>query len=256
VAACAAFAALTHGRGLFLVPPALIVVLVALLRARPGRWAAARAIGAGAVILLAGIAGAYLYTRSSSGGGGAFGGEVGRAAQQSFGLGQFFSYLWQFYLPKLPGMGPMLGAPFGFRELYIESFFGGYANLEVGFAGWTYQLLHALALLLVVVLVVLAVFRRHDLLARWPAVLFLTSTFASLLALLHISAYRDLQVGGDPLLTGRYLLPCVALLGLAIAWVTASLPARLRAPLAAALLAGLLLLDIKGFLLNAARFYS
>src|SRR5262249_14961324 len=40
VAACAALAALTHGRGLFLVPPALIVVLVALLRDRPGRWAA------------------------------------------------------------------------------------------------------------------------------------------------------------------------------------------------------------------------
>jgi hypothetical protein len=256
VALCAALAALTHGRGLFLVPPALLVVAVALLRDRPGRWAALRAVCVGGAILLAGLAGAYLYTRSSSGGGGAFGGEVGRAATQSFSPGQFLSHLWQFYFPRLPGMGPMLGPPYGFRELYINSFFGGYANFEVGFAGWTNGLLHAAALAGIVVLVVLAVTRRRALAARWPVVLFLVSTFASLAALLHISSYRDLQVGGDPLVTGRYLLPCIALLGVAIAWMVAQLPPRLRAPFAAAILAGFVLLDIKGFLIDAARFYG
>jgi hypothetical protein len=256
VALCAALAALTHGRGLFLVPPALLVVLVALLRSRPPGWALLRSVGAGAAILLAGVAGAFFWTRSSAGGAGAFGGEVGRAAQQSWDPWQFVSQVWQFYLPKLPGMEPMIGPPFGFRQLYVESFFGGYANFEVSFAGWTNQLLHALVLVGIAALIVLAIVRRRDLAARWPVVLFLASTFASLLALLHISSYRDLQVGGDPLITGRYLLPCVALLGVAVAWAVASLPARLRAPAAALLLAGLVLLDVKGFLINAARFYG
>jgi 4-amino-4-deoxy-L-arabinose transferase-like glycosyltransferase len=256
VAACAGLAALTHGRGLFLAPPALVVVFVALLRARPGWGSALRAAGAGAVVLLAGVAGAYLYTRSSSGGGGAFGGEVGRAAGQSLDPAQFFSYLWQFYFPRLPGMGPMLGPPYGFRQLYIDSFFGQYANFEVGFAGWTTALLHAAAIAGIVILAVLVVTRRRALAARWPSVLFFAGTFASLLALLHISSYRDLQVGGDPLLTGRYLLPCIALLGIAVTWMLASLPARLRPPLAAMLVAGLVLLDVKGFLIDAARFYS
>jgi 4-amino-4-deoxy-L-arabinose transferase-like glycosyltransferase len=255
VAACAGLAALTHGRGLFLVPPAILVVAVSLLRGHVSLRMALGSIGAAAAIQLAGLAAAYLWTRSSTGGS-AFGGELGRAAEQSFSPGEFLSYLWQFYFPPLPGMGPRLGPPFGFRDLYVETFFGRYANLEVNFSASVNRLLHAMALLGIAGLAVLVFVRRRSLWAHWPVVLLLTSTFASLMALLHISAYRDLQVGGEPLLTGRYLLPCIALLGVVIAWAATLLPPRLRAPAAALLLAGLVLLDIKGFLVNATRFYS
>jgi 4-amino-4-deoxy-L-arabinose transferase-like glycosyltransferase len=256
VALCAGLGALTHGRGLFLVAPAVIVVAVALLRARPPRRVTLGAIGAGGAILLAGLAGAFEWTRSSAGGAGAFGGEVGRAAKLSFDPLQFFEYVWQFYLPRLPGMAPKLGPSYGFRQVYVDTFFGGYANLEVGFAGRTSSGLHALLLAGLIVLAVMAVVHRRELWARWPVVLLAVSTVGSLLALLHISSYRHMQVGGDPLITGRYLLPLLPVAGLAVAWLVARLPARLRAPAAAIVLAGLVLLDIKGFLVNAERFYS
>jgi hypothetical protein len=77
-----------------------------------------------------------------------------------------------------------------------------------------------------------------------------------LLGLLHVSAYRDLQQGGDPLITGRYLLPALGVFGLAIAWVVGSLPRRLAPWAGAVVLAGFVLLDIEAFLINAHRFYG
>ena len=82
------------------------------------------------------------------------------------------------------------------------------------------------------------------------------SVLVSLLALLHISSYRHLQMGPDPIITGRYLLPAIALFGVTIAWVIGSLPRRVAPWIGALLLAGFVLLDIEGFLINAQRFYG
>jgi hypothetical protein len=82
------------------------------------------------------------------------------------------------------------------------------------------------------------------------------SVVVALLGLLHISSYRDLQVGGDPLITGRYLLPAIAAFGLAVAWVIGSLPRRAAPWAGAVVLAGFVLLDVEGFLINAQRFYG
>jgi 4-amino-4-deoxy-L-arabinose transferase-like glycosyltransferase len=256
VGVTAGLAALTHGRGLALIPPALIVIAVAWLRARPPRreWLR-QGVVAGAA-LLACLVVAFLWTRSGASGGGAFGGEVGRAANEGFNPKQFLSYLWQFYLPRLGFMDPMLGPAYGYKQMFIQTFFGGFANFEVNFRPSVYDRLQDLAFLGLVALVVVSVVRWRRVVARWPTVLFVISAFVSLMALLHISSYRDLQEGGDPLITGRYLLPAIALFGLAIAWVVGSLPRRLAPWLGAVLLAGFIALDIEGFLINAQRFYG
>jgi hypothetical protein len=254
VATLTALAALTHGRGLFLVPPALFVIIVVWLRDRPPRAQLIRQAAAGAALVAAGIAGAYLWTRSTSAGGGAFGGEVGRAATQSWSPRQFLAYLWHFYLPGGDFLGPQLGAPYGFRQFYIDSFFGAYGNLEVNLRPSVLYWLARLAAAGALAVAVLAVVRRRLLLANWRVVVFLAGTFVSLMALLHVSSYRDLQVGGDPLLTGRYLLPCIALLGIVAAWAAGSLPRRVAPIAAAVIVAGLIALDISAFLINAQRF--
>jgi hypothetical protein len=247
---------LTHGRGFALVPPALVVVAVALLRARPPRREAlCQAALSGGALLACGVL-AFLWTRSGSGGGGAFGGEVGRAASESFNPRQFLSYLWQFYFPHFSFLTPSLGPPYGYRQMYIETFFGGYANFEVNFRPAVYDWLQILAFVGFVGLYTAVLSRWRIVWRRWPGVLFAVSVFVSLMALLHISSYRDLQVGGDPLITGRYMLPAVALFGLAIAWVIGSLPRRFGPWIGALLLAGFVALDIEGFLINAQRFYG
>jgi hypothetical protein len=92
--------------------------------------------------------------------------------------------------------------------------------------------------------------------ARWTLWATAAATFVSLLGVLHVSAYRDLQTGGDPLITGRYLLPCVALYGLAVAWVAWSLPRWVGTALASAVLGAFVLLSVGGIGLEAARFYG
>jgi 4-amino-4-deoxy-L-arabinose transferase-like glycosyltransferase len=255
VAGLAGLAALTHGRGLFLIAPAILVVAIALLRARPERNLALRELAIGAGTLGACLVVAYLFTRSHSGGA-AFGGEVGQATEQSFSVSQFLSYLWQFYLPKLGFMSPMIGPAYGYKQVFIETFFGGYANFEVGFRPVVYDRLQDLAFVGLIALLAIAVIRHRAVTARWPTVLFVASVVVALLALLHISSYRDLQQGGDPLITGRYLLPAIAAFGLAIAWVIGSLPRRIAPYAGAIVLAGFVLLDIEGFLINAQRFYG
>jgi 4-amino-4-deoxy-L-arabinose transferase-like glycosyltransferase len=252
----AGLGALTHGRGLALIPPAVLVVAVAWLRARPPRGETLRQAALAGGALLACLLVAFLWTRSGSAGGGAFGGEVGRAADQSFSVRQFASYLWQFYLPPFSFLTPSLGPPYGYRQMFIETFFGGYANFEVNFRPAVYDWLQILSFVGFIGLYTAIVVRWRAVWSRWPMVLFLLSVVVSLLALLHISSYRDLQVGGDPLITGRYLLPLIAVFGVTIAWVIGSLPRRIAPWVGALLLAGFVALAIEGFLINAQRFYG
>jgi 4-amino-4-deoxy-L-arabinose transferase-like glycosyltransferase len=247
---------LTHGRGLALIPPAVIVVAIAWLRARPPRRETLRQLALATSALLACGVVAFLWTRSGSAGGGAFGGEVGRATDQAFKVRQFASYVWQFYLPPFSFLTPSIGPPYGYRQMFIETFFGGYANFEVNFRPTIYDWLQIFAFVGLAGLYTAIFARWRTVWSRWPMVLFVVSVLVSLLALLHISSYRHLQGGEDPIITGRYLLPAIALFGVTIAWVIGSLPRRVAPWIGALLLAGFVLLDIEGFLINAERFYG
>jgi 4-amino-4-deoxy-L-arabinose transferase-like glycosyltransferase len=254
VGALAGLGALTHGRGLFLLPAALFVVALSLVRARPPLRAVLRMVGGGSIGLVSCLAIAYLWTGAHSAA--AFGGQVQSAATHPFNPREFVSYVWQFYLPRLESMAPSLSPPYGYRQMYIESFFGAFGHLEVTYPGPVTSLLQlgaglGLAALFGTVCTRWDAVRRH-----WPIVAFAVATFGSLILLLHVSAYRALQGGTDPLITGRYLLACVALYGVAIAWVVRSLPQAVRLPIAAVLLGSTLLLDLSALGLVAARFYG
>lgn len=254
LAALAGFVAagvLTHGRGFFLLPALGVVLLLAVLRFRPSRTRALQAgVGTALVVGLA-VAVAAAWTQSGSGGA-AFGGEVGQ--QAGFNARQFVSYVFQFYFGPLGSLQP-LGPAYGYRQVYIETFLGGFGSLEVTFPTVVYDYAQIAAAVGIAALVV-GVAARWDSVRRiwylWVAAL---CTFGSLLLVLHVSAYRDLAVGGDPLLTGRYLLPAVALYGLAIGWVFGSLPRWIGVPLAGAMLAVLVILAGEALLLQAGRFY-
>lgn len=246
--ACAA-SILTHGRGLAILVPALCVLALVWWRHRPpARVTALGATGA-AVPVAAALAAALAHTSG-------FGGEVGRATGESFSPRAFVGYLWHFYLDWIPFPIDRVGPPYGYRQVWIDTFFGRFGSLQVGYPFAVYDLLQVLTALGLAGLAV-AIFVRRDALRRhWDVFAVLGITVVSLLFLLHFSAYRDLAVGGEPLLVGRYLLPLVPVFGLAVAFVVGSLPRRLGAPLAAVLLAFGALLTLAGLGLSASRFYG
>jgi 4-amino-4-deoxy-L-arabinose transferase-like glycosyltransferase len=256
LAGLAGLGVLTHGRGLFLVPPMVVALVIAVARARPPlrrRFALAGLAGA---VLVGCVIVAWLWTRSDSGATGAFGGEINQAATQSFTLRGFLSYLWQFYFPRFSFMQPPPGVPYGYRQAYIETYFGGYSYFEINFRTAVYDWLQILAFLGLLALWTTAVARWQAIRRRWPDVVVAVAMFLSLIGLLHLSDYRDLQQGGSPLFTGRYLVPGIALYGAAIAWVVGSLRRPLGWIVAAGFLAGFVLLDIEGLLITMHRFYA
>ena len=99
----AAATVLTHTRGVAVVPSALAALVIALWVHRPGWGQALRqtavlvgALALGGVIYLASTKSVTVST-------------PGAAKAAAFSVPQFVSYVWQFYLPKLPFMAPKLG---------------------------------------------------------------------------------------------------------------------------------------------------
>lgn len=252
--ALAAMSPLTHGRGLALLPPLAIVLALVWWRHRPPlrpvlAWAAG-----GAALLGAALLAFRLFT--SSAGGTLYGGQTRYIDQDGFRPGQFIATVWQFYLPQLPGMGPRIGPDFGFRQMWIETFFGRFGSLDVSYPPRVYELLRVAALLALAAVAGSLALRWRQVRREWTVLVALLAIAGSLVALLHLVSYLALLGVPDPLIVGRYALPLVSLLGLAVAFVATSLPRRLGPLLAAAVLAGGVLLQLAGLGLTAVRFYG
>lgn len=253
--ALAAASALTHGRGLALLPPLAVVWGLAWWRFRPPLRAALRWSAAGAALLAAALVALRLFA-SGSGGGTLYGGQTDYIHQAGFKLGQFLAFVWRFYFPGLPGMPARIGPDYGFRQMFVETFYGAFGSLDVRYSARVYGVLHLATLLGLAALAVALVARRRELRAQWPTVLGLATVGASLVALLHLVSYLSLLGSSDPLIVGRYALPLIGLLGLAVAFVASSLPRRLGPLLAAAVLAGGVALQLGGLALTVGRFYG
>jgi 4-amino-4-deoxy-L-arabinose transferase-like glycosyltransferase len=249
-------AVLVHGRNLAIVPALALALLVAWAanRSRPKQvclsgLASAAVAGAGLVV--------YRLATSSAGGA-LYGGETNLGNTSAFNLRQLASSIWQFYFPKLSSMEPRLGPPIGFRQVFIEQFLGGtFASNEVYMPYWSYDLVQLAFVVTLIAFYTVLVTRWKTVIERWPAALIVGGTTACLLFFLHLASYRALVNGGtDPLLTGRYLLPLVAPVGLIAATVVAGLPRRASAAVAGLLAGGLFCLSLAALFLNLERFYA
>jgi hypothetical protein len=186
----------------------------------------------------------------------AYGGEL--TLGQNFRVTGFLTYLWQFYLPRLPFMTPPPGPHYGFHELMVTEFVGGrFGSLEVGFAPIVYALLQLLSVLVIAGAVAGAISLRHRLAGVWDVVLLLVTIVVSELLLLHLVSYRSLVGGtGDPLIVGRYLLPLCAIYGMTGAFVAVAAGRRAGPFVAATLIAVSLALQLGGLGLTIGRFYG
>ena len=253
VLALAAVGVLTHGRGVPLVPLAFFALALSWWRHRPPVRRAAIWAGAGAGILALGV-GIYKLVLNANGGGRLYGGELQIG---HFHIGQFLNFVWQFYLPKLPGMPPRVGPAYGWRQMFIDRYFSSFGSLEVTFEPNILRLIQILAFASLVFMVVQLFRQRHAVGRVWDVFVLLAAITAVAMLFLHVVSYRAVVDGGqDPIIVGRYLLPLTAIFGLAVAFVVNSLGRRL-APYAAAFVLALgVLLQLGGLGLTLDRFYG
>ena len=154
-------------------------------------------------------------------------------------------------------MQPRLGPAYGYKQVFIDTFFGSFGWLEVKFTERIYAVLQLLSALGLVGLYTAVVARWRRCGWRGRRAVMLTLLLTNLL-FLHYVSYRALlsDNGADPLIVGRYLLPMVSLFGLAIAFTLGSLPRRLGPPMAALVLALGVLLSLGGIGITVVRFYA
>ncbi len=254
----AAATSLTHGRGLVTLPVLAVALLVAWVRHRPSRARVAAQLAASAGTL-GGAALLYLLFGTAAGTGAAYGGQVHSLnSGAGFGVGRFLEFVYRFYLPKLPGMGARLGPEFGYRQVFIETFYGAFGWLEVRFKPRIYDVLQLASGLGLLWLAITCAIRRRTLRGGWPQVTVMLCLLLVNVLFLHYVSFRALlgNGGSDPLIVGRYLLPVVSLFGLAIAFTIGSLPRRLGSLAGAGVLAAGVLLSLTGVAITAVRFYG
>lgn len=251
-----AAAVLTHGRGLVTLPVLAVALLAAWLRYRPAAIDALRRGAAAAATL--GVA-FLAYVAFGRAGGSLYGGQITELnSQTSFDLRQFVSSIYQFYFPRLGSMRPRLGPEYGYKQVFIDTFYGSFGWLEVKFKERIYDALQILSAVGLVGLYTAVVVRRRRLWRAWPAVSVMAALLLTNLLFLHYVSYRALlgDKGSDPLIVGRYLLPMVSLFGLAIAFTLGALPRRVGPLVGAVVLALGVLLSLGGIGITMARFYA
>jgi hypothetical protein len=255
IGGAAAACVLTHGRGIAAIPAFLLILVVLVLHHRPPPRAALRGALAGGVTLGAAVVAYRVYSAAASSGGTLYGGEVSFTPRGA-SVREFLSFVWQFYFPRLDSMIPRLGPAYGFRQVWVQTFFGSFGSYEVNLSKGVWDTIElalaggALAIFAVLV-------RRWDQAKRhWGEIALVAGPAVLMLALLHLASYRALLGNPlDPLITGRYLMPLLGAMGVGAAVLVDVLPRRVGAAVAGALLTGLTLLSLSGIALSLARTY-
>jgi 4-amino-4-deoxy-L-arabinose transferase-like glycosyltransferase len=239
--AATAAAILTKATSYALVGPILVALLFGWLRRPPAeRRRALIPIAAGGLVLAVPVL-SWVALASSLGGLGIT--TVGSSPTHPFLISQFFSYLWQFYLPRLPSLTPLRATPdLPVYDIWLRQLTGTFGWLDVYLPTWMYRAATFAATGLglgSVALLTRLRKRRHLALLTFFALALL-----ALLAVLHVTEYRALISGAGQFLQGRYLLPAVSLFGLAVGLVIARAPTRLRPTACALALTALLVMQV------------
>ncbi|HEV7846923.1 MAG TPA: DUF2142 domain-containing protein [Thermoleophilaceae bacterium] len=254
IAVVAGLAVLTKATSFALLPAVVVAVGVAAVRAGGGWRRIARPVAIAAAALVVVLAPWYVYAHVNERP--ASGQLAGAAASSSVDVREFGSYVWQFYLPRLPfeARNGALGKYPQAYETWFKQGTAAFGWLETRWPDWLYKVLFVLALAIAAGAVVTLVRQRSS--VDPMLLLFFATAAVVLVAGLHWNEYRLIQAGGALSNQGRYLFPLISLVGLAAAAAVRALPARWRVPLVGAGLGGLALMQIFALVLVAQRFYA
>lgn len=124
-------------------------------------------------------------------------------------VGDAVSYVWEFYLPRLPFMDEQLSG-YPLADVWFEGWIGRFGLGEFGFPGWAY-LLGLAAVLGILALAGRELWRRREALrARWGELLAYAVAALGLLAVIHWAGYTSRLDNAGGFEQVRYLFPLLA----------------------------------------------
>jgi 4-amino-4-deoxy-L-arabinose transferase-like glycosyltransferase len=172
----------------------------------------------------------------------------------NFNVRELGSYMWQYYLPRLPFQQRFGGLPeYPVYAVWLKGSWGTFGWLEVRFPQPVYLLFAAFTLAALLGAAVFLVRRRAEL--DLAVVAFFALVVLALLAGLHWTEFRTLVGGTGPFTQGRYLLPLVSLFGAAVAAAVAVVPERRRVAAAGGVLGFMFAAQVFSFAILTGRFY-
>ena len=173
----------------------------------------------------------------------------------NFNVRELGSYIWQFYLPKLPFQRRFGGMPeYPAYTVWVKTGWAAFGWLEVRFPEGVYALLAAFSLASLGGAALFAARRRADI--DVAVVAFFVLVVFGLLAGLHWTEFRTQVGGAGPFNQGRYLLTLISLGGVAVAAALALLPERRRPAGVGVVLGGLFALQAFSLAIVMGRFYA
>lgn len=171
-------------------------------------------------------------------------------------LAQGLPYVWEVYLPPLPGMRHVTATTFAARDVWFDGFVGRFGWLDTRFAGWVYDVA-AIPALAALALCVRALVRARRAMRERLAEVAVYATFAvGLLLLVALASYNLFLQHGGGAAEARYLLPLLPLYGAFLALATRG-AGRRWAPVAGVAIVLLAVAhDAAGLLLELSRYYA
>lgn len=143
---------------------------------------------------------------------------------------EFLSYLWQLYLPRVPGQVDFFGF-MPLQETWIYGWLGRYGWLDYGLSGWVREVGYYVVLGIGGLAVVGLLRERRSLWrARWEVLVFVVSA-AGLAFVIAVGGYQYKRTTTLPFEQVRYLFPLAGLFALALVTAVIGTGRRLR-PLA------------------------
>jgi hypothetical protein len=237
-----------------IAPGALLGLVVLSVRAARGLGRAAY-VSLGIALAIA-LSPPALYVVVHVAAGGAPFGIVSSASSLHGSLLVILSYIWQLFLPRLPGMHDYFAGVFTTREIWFKGYVGLYGWLDTTFPGWVYDVALVPALAIVGLCGRSLVAGARVLRARAVEVGVYAVMCVGLMALIGADSYLAFLRVSAEYGQVRYVLPLLPLLGVVLALAARGAGRRWGPVVGATILVLFLAHDVVSQLQTVARFYG
>jgi 4-amino-4-deoxy-L-arabinose transferase-like glycosyltransferase len=165
-------------------------------------------------------------------------------------------YIWEFYLPRLPGMTNHFPGLSTLRQMWFNRTVGLYGWLDTTFPPWVYTFALIPAGLMALLALRTLIARRATVLRRKAELLVYLAICVGLLVLIGADSHLNSGIEGAGYAQPRYIMPLLPF-GAALVALTARGAGRRWGPVAGALIVALFFAqDIFSQLLTVSRFYG